>query len=380
VEQYLWNLLRAQPEDNTLRLRLAEQRMALQKFHSALYLLRPLLDGTDVEWQRKAARLAVESLAQQFFAALPASMERAEIGRTMRGHLRWLLQHEDNPVLLERLATKALAMDEPALAAHIYQRVATMGERWPEWYADAGRIALAAGDHMASAHFYELALARADDAPQRQQFLLAAVKALQSGDRLDEAVALAAQADGDLGADPELRGQLVRMVAQSRESAWRTVLLSRLRASIVSSLQTESATPAIESLLSQVRMLGDDRLMLQVLTRAAAADPDRDPVWYANAARLALGQSEYRLSARFYWDARRTATTREQQRGYFIEGLRALQAGNLLAEALQDADRELGDLAEDRETIYVLAQLALAANRLDMAEGYARRLLRADTP
>ena len=67
VEQYLWNLLRAQPQDNNLRLRLAEQRIALQKLNSALYLLQPMLRGDDPDLKLKASRLAVEALEQQLF-------------------------------------------------------------------------------------------------------------------------------------------------------------------------------------------------------------------------------------------------------------------------------------------------------------------------
>lgn len=379
VEQYLANLLRAQPTDVTLRFRLAEQRVALQKFSGALTLLRPLIEGGDIDSQRKASRLAVEALEQQFYAAVPGGAERARIGVELRQRIAWLQRHDDNPVLLERLATKALAIGEPVMAARIYQRIAAMGERWPEWYADAARVALAAGDTDTSARFYAIAQSRTSDPANRIGFLMSAMKAMVAGNRVDDAVALAARSDVDVGATDELREYLVGLHAQSRPSPARELLRSRLRATITATLAAESAAGVIERLLAQAQSLGDSRLTLQVLERAAKTAPNREPDWYVNAARLALAQGEYRLSARFHWSASRQATAIDDKRRHFTAGLRALQAGNVVAETLESAEKELGALEADRDTLYVMAQLALGAHRLDLAERYARRMLRPDT-
>lgn len=378
VEQYLASLLRAQPQDDTLRFRLAEQRMALQQFNGALHLLQPLIDGSNIDWQRKATRLAVEGLEQQFYAAAADSAERRSVGQRLRTLVQWLLVHDDNPVLLERLATKALAIGEPVIAARIFQRIATMGERWPEWYADAARIALAAGDTDTSARFYAIAQSRTTDPESRQTFLMAAMKALVAGNRLDDAVAYAAQSEGDLGATDELRDYLVALHAQSRPSPARELLRSRLRATISATLAAESSAGVLERLLTQAKALGDSGLTLQVLERAANTQPDRESAWYDNAARLALGQGEYALSARFHFAAARQAVEKQDKRRQFTAGLRALQAGNIVAQHLEHAEAELGELEGDRDTLYVMAQLALGAHRLDLAERYARRMLRPD--
>ncbi|MFO1435126.1 MAG: hypothetical protein U1F34_01655 [Gammaproteobacteria bacterium] len=378
VEQYLWNLLRAQPEDDNLRFRLAEQRVALHKFSGALYLLQPLMDSGDIEWHRRASRLAVEALEQQYYAALPDSNERASLGAQIKQHMQWLLNNDDNPVLLERLATKALAIGEPVTAARIYQRIASMGERWPEWYADAARVALAAGDHETSARFYAIAEARTGTPESKQTFMLAALKALEAGDRVDEAVALASQAQGDLGATAELREYLVHLYAVSRPSSARALLHERLSASITAGLASESTNSVLERLLQQARMLGDSSLTLKVLQRAAETNPNREASWYENAARLALSQGEYQASARFFWSASSQSATRDKRRQYYVAGLRALQAGNIVASGLDEAESKLGDLSADRDTLYVMAQLALAAHRLDLAERYAKRMLRPD--
>jgi hypothetical protein len=208
---------------------------------------------------------------------------------------------------------------------------------------------------------------------------MSAMKAMVAGNRVDDAVALAARSDVDVGATDELREYLVGLHAQSRPSPARELLRSRLRATITATLAAESAAGVIERLLAQAQSLGDSRLTLQVLERAAKTAPNREPDWYVNAARLALAQGEYRLSARFHWSASRQATAIDDKRRHFTAGLRALQAGNVVAETLESAEKELGALEADRDTLYVMAQLALGAHRLDLAERYARRMLRPDT-
>jgi hypothetical protein len=376
AEQYLWNLLRVHPDDAELSLHLAEQRLAMGKLTSALSVLAPWLESGDEVLRLQATRLAAEILEQQFYAALPETEPRRELGAKLRTQLQWLAAHEDNPILLERVAQKALAMSEPVLAATIYRRIAGMAERWPEWYAEAARVTMAAGDHGASAALYRQAYALVqDNAADRNRYLLAALRALLAGNRLDEAVALAVQADTS-GDDPEVHTMLLRLYAQSTPSAWRSVLRTRLQEEVLAKLQGSESATDLDALLEQTRTLGDDRMALQVLKRIADSGAPREATWYANAARLALAQSEYRMSAQFFWQARRVAPTLESRRAYFIEGGQALQAGNLLDEAVLQSERELGDLSDDPQTLYALAVLARAANRTEVAQKYALRLIR----
>ncbi len=59
-----------------------------------------------------------------------------------------------------------------------------------------------------------------------------------------------------------------------------------------------------------------------------------------------------------------------------LNALRTLQSGNLLADALSTAEQEIGDLADDHDTLYFVTNLARAAGRPDVADRYVRRLLR----
>jgi len=57
------------------------------------------------------------------------------------------------------------------------------------------------------------------------------------------------------------------------------------------------------------------------------------------------------------------------------EGVGALMQASLFPQAMQAADRELGNLADDPDTLRYLARTALAAGDPPRAVGYARRLV-----
>lgn len=98
----------------------------------------------------------------------------------------------------------------------------------------------------------------------------------------------------------------------------------------------------------------------------------------AAAESLALG--EYESAAHLLFAAQRLSPDRVARRGYFLRALRTLQSGNLLRKALAEADRRIGDLADDEETLVFLARLALAADDQARAQEYVRRLLRLGAP
>ena len=117
-------------------------------------------------------------------------------------------------------------------------------------------------------------------------------------------------------------------------------------------------------------------LGLALYQRVARSGGGRDPAWYANTAAIALGNGEYRAASRLYLLARSRSATAGEQRGYFLAALRALQGGDMVQEAIDTAERELGDLARDERTLLALVELARAANRIDLADKYVRALLR----
>jgi hypothetical protein len=97
--------------------------------------------------------------------------------------------------------------------------------------------------------------------------------------------------------------------------------------------------------------------------------------WYAEVAAHMLAAGEYELAAEFYFMARHKAVLRTEQRRFFYAGINALMANSLFSEAMQAADRHLGNLSDDPDTLYFLARAALAANDTKRAERYVKRLL-----
>jgi Tfp pilus assembly protein PilF len=97
---------------------------------------------------------------------------------------------------------------------------------------------------------------------------------------------------------------------------------------------------------------------------------------YADAARTALGYGQYQTSARLSFRALEAAISPSAGRRYFFDGLRTLQSGGLLDEALAAADKYLDRFGDDEEILRFLTRLAQAANRPEAAERYVKRLLR----
>lgn len=93
-------------------------------------------------------------------------------------------------------------------------------------------------------------------------------------------------------------------------------------------------------------------------------------------ARLQLAQGRYRDAAATHFLAMQAAGSTEQRRQQFIAGLKVLQSGNLLDDAMAAAQAHWQPLADDAETLEFLARLARSANRLDLAQMYVSRLLR----
>jgi hypothetical protein len=132
--------------------------------------------------------------------------------------------------------------------------------------------------------------------------------------------------------------------------------------------ETELATRALAVGADVAALLWFERL----LDRRARLPA---PAW-EEAARRVLGLGEAQLAARLFFAAQAASGARGDQRRNFLAALRALQGAGQYALALQEAEARLGALGEDTETLEFLTRLALAANRPDVAQKYAVKLLR----
>jgi polysaccharide biosynthesis protein PelB len=177
----------------------------------------------------------------------------------------------------------------------------------------------------------------------------------------------------------ELRLQQLEWMAAS-DPGWRRA--QQQYAEQVEALYRAGATSReLVRYLVDARRLGDQLTAhrVEALLQAAAAQGG-DSASAEILAERALAKGEYRRAAGFYFKGMQAARG-DQRRELYLAGVRALQSGNLVQEALAAAEQHLyGELAEDRTVLKFLIRLSLAANRPDRAQKYAWRALGMDTP
>ncbi len=116
------------------------------------------------------------------------------------------------------------------------------------------------------------------------------------------------------------------------------------------------------------------KLAGQLYARLAAQDPVHQARWNREVVRFAMYGGDYRGAADGWFRLQANATTFDAQRDCFINGIRALQAGNLLDDALAAAQQHGAAFAHDRQTLVLLLNFARAAHRTDLVDRYAKAL------
>ncbi|WCM92363.1 tetratricopeptide repeat protein [Acidovorax sp. NCPPB 2350] len=122
-----------------------------------------------------------------------------------------------------------------------------------------------------------------------------------------------------------------------------------------------------------------DRTMGVALSRQMArdaTDPREAAQLYERAAKESLAQSDYAGCAELYILARNATPEADKAKDYYFAAVRALQSGNQPVAALELAEREIGPLAQDQQTLLMITQLARAAGKPAVADRYVRQLLR----
>lgn len=141
-------------------------------------------------------------------------------------------------------------------------------------------------------------------------------------------------------------------------------------------LAQELTTVQLDYLARRAVALGDAASAVELHRRMAERGRARGAREYAEAAALVLGLGDHAVAASLYFRAQEASSLPERRREYFRQGVATLMAGNHYAEAMREAERHLGTLADDTETLKFLARAAQAADRADLAQRYARMLLR----
>lgn len=155
----------------------------------------------------------------------------------------------------------------------------------------------------------------------------------------------------------------------------RSKTLTDLRATLEFLLATPAALQqSPEWLLNKIGQYMPDR-QAGLFRNFAQIEQGRAPYWLERAAGTALASGRYRDAAEAYFQAQAASRDPENQKRYFLEGLKTLQSGQLLKEALAAARSMEAPWLADRDVLLYLTRLSRAAGDNASAERYVRLLL-----
>jgi hypothetical protein len=219
--------------------------------------------------------------------------------------------------------------------------------------------------------------------PKNEEFLSLLGAQYASLGRIDDAGRVAARMEA-LGSIHMRRAAMMlrlsiaeqRTFAIPEDDPRRGPALANLREQLTQAAGLSWAPKDLEWLAQRSAAVGLPDLALQLYKRLSAGDPEGRERWDTRITRYALQTGDYRAAADAWFRQQAAAKTRDEQRRCFIAGIRTLQSGNLLNEALAAADQHLGALDTDPATLVVLLNLARAANRPERVDQYAKMLAR----
>ncbi|GJG95214.1 tetratricopeptide repeat protein [Cupriavidus pauculus] len=224
-------------------------------------------------------------------------------------------------------------------------------------------------------------------APNDTSFMSVLAEQYARSGRLDDAEAMLARMLAVQGQD--LTGQILRTrieITQQRayaaqpdtpERAERLALMKDLLKQATTADAMRRWTLAdLQTLATQSRQIGDADAANVLFRVLGKRDPANADFYNKQLASIALAGGNYRDSAQALFDAQARSKNLYEQRTLFLQALQTLQAGNLLDDALVEAERRGGKLLDDPEVLRYLTKLALAANRPDVAAKYVERLLK----
>lgn len=179
---YLINVLKTDPNNEELRLILAEKQIKLHQFTEAEQTLDKL--------NRKEAALLRFQIAQNRFQEHDSNAPQARA--QLEQQLLELAKIPWPPKELSQLAELAFDSNNPRLAEHLLQQLKASPNTLPaSWFKEASVRALATGNYQLSAEMDFTAMNRATLEKNRRSYLLRGLRTLQSGNMPQAALAAA---------------------------------------------------------------------------------------------------------------------------------------------------------------------------------------------
>jgi len=220
TEAYLRNLLRVEPNNPELRIVLARNQYRAGLYERIGDTLVPSLLANDPQIRNEAEWILWLSDEAQYRKLAKNSAERAKAQRRLQLQLEKIAELDWNEPILIEIAHRAVSFGDVALGRKLLERLSASGRnRGDYWYAYAAREALANSEYSAAAEFYLIALTSVSGFDERRQYFLNAMRALQSGDRIDEALRVAElqlSAHPELARDDQILELLVRFARAAR--------------------------------------------------------------------------------------------------------------------------------------------------------------------
>lgn len=213
---YLHNLLRTDPRNTDLLLKLAEQQLAAGDFPGLRHSLQAVLTSPD-ESDRIAARLLLWRADESEWRKAPAdSPQRAALLRKLLDELEALAQLQLDEATRLDVAERALELGDAGLALRIYRSIGLHGGQLPAaWFATRAAQMQARQEFDAAAQLYLLARDRASGLAARRTYFFLAVRVWLARNEPAKALAVAEAELKDLAGDLD---SLVFMVELARSA------------------------------------------------------------------------------------------------------------------------------------------------------------------
>jgi hypothetical protein len=155
----------------------------------------------------------------------------------------------------------------------------------------------------------------------------------------------------------------------------RRVYMARFVGALDAASHLRWEVTVMESLADKALRAGAHGAMLNFYKKLAAYDTARSPRWQEKIAVAALSTQAYDDAASAYFAAFDASRTLDDKRNSFIRALKVLQSANQVGRACEEGARRIGPLAQDRDTVKFMLELARAGNRSDLVARYGRALM-----
>lgn len=275
---YLEAWLRGAPADPEYLHAAGDQYLALGQLDRAeLVAARLQTLGTDSA-RRDGEQLRLRCALQRAFAAAPGSADRQALVSRVRAQLDAMASEPWDVADLRSFAAQALAVGAPDIAARFETRlVAADPEHRLDWQRQVAVHRLGMGDYRGAAQAYFAAQAMDTDRALARRDFIAAVRTLQSGNLLDDALA---QGGAHLGALADDREALEVMLTLAR-AAQRTDLVEHYARALMNFVGQQESRDATDSMV-RVSLL--ESRAKHVLSASPPNDRGVSPRWLRIAA------------------------------------------------------------------------------------------------